>query len=383
MKIVFIGQKGIPTKMGGIERHVEELAVGLAKEGNEVFAYTRPNYTDKDLREYKGVSLISLPTIPTKHLDAIAHTFLACLDVSLRRRVDVIHFHSIGPSLLIWLAKALNPSTPVVATFHAQCYYQKKWGSFARLSLKLGEYFCCKFSDRLITVSKNLREYAKEKYGRSDAVYIPNGVPSYDYVAPKKMRRWGLEKGGYFFYAGRLIRHKGLHFLIEAFEKLNTGKKLVITGDGAYADDYVKEIKNMAKGNKDVIFTGKIDGNDSELAELFSNAFLFVHPTQTEGLSIALLETMSYGVPPLASDIPENIEAIGGAGFFFKNSDVANLARQMQNLSDNPKIVQIKKDIAKKRVLENYSWEEITRNVSDLYKAEALGHGEKAGKENF
>ena len=105
MKIVFIGQKGIPTLMGGIERHVEELTIRLARQGHDVFVYTRPNYTDKNLSEYKGVRLISLPNIATKHLDAISHTLLACIDVSLRRNIDIIHFHSIGPSLLIWLVK--------------------------------------------------------------------------------------------------------------------------------------------------------------------------------------------------------------------------------------------------------------------------------------
>ena len=366
MKIVFIGQKGIPTRIGGIERHAEELAIRLAEKGNEVLVYTRPNYTDKNLKEYKGVKLISLPTIASKHLDAIFHTFLACLDVSLRKDVSVIHFHSIGPCLLIWLAKLFNPFTPVVATFHSQCYRNEKWGFFAKMSLKVGEYFCCKFSDELITVSKNLRDYVWKEYQRK-AIYVPNGVPMYELVSPLKMKKWGLKKNGYFFFAGRLIRLKGVHHLILAFNQIKTNKKLVITGEGEYGDGYAEKLKKMVQGNENIIFTGKIDGTDSELAELFSNAFVFVHPSETEGLSIALLETMSYGVPPLASDIPENIEAVGEAGFFFENLNAEDLASQMQKLEDNPDLVANKREIAKKRVLNNYSWDEVSDSVLDVY----------------
>lgn len=174
MKIYFIGQKGIPAKFGGIERHVEDLSVRLADSGHEVYVYTRPNYTSPELLEYKGVKLISLPNVRTKHLDAITHTAKACVDAA-KREVDIIHFHSIGPSSLIWLVKLLKPKVPIVATFHTKCYLHKKWGILARGYLKFGETMACKFADRTIAVSKSLKKYADNKY-KISAVYIPNGV---------------------------------------------------------------------------------------------------------------------------------------------------------------------------------------------------------------
>ncbi len=164
MKIAIIGQKGIPAVSGGVETHVEELATRLVKNGNEVLAYTRPNYTDRNLKEYKGVKLISLPSISSKNLDAIVHTFLSVLHVVfIERKVDLVHFHSIGPSSLLWLVKILKPTTPVVATFHTQCYVHKKWGRFAQMYLKLGEFVCNKVADEVIVISKTLQQYAQKK----------------------------------------------------------------------------------------------------------------------------------------------------------------------------------------------------------------------------
>src|SRR4030042_6607900 len=104
MKIAFIGQKGIPASLGGVEKHVEEIATRMAKSDHEVFVYARHNYTDKNFKEYKGVKLIHLPNIPTKHLDAISHTFLATLH-ALFQKYDIIHYQAIGPTSLSWIVK--------------------------------------------------------------------------------------------------------------------------------------------------------------------------------------------------------------------------------------------------------------------------------------
>ena len=170
-----------------------------------------------------------------------------------------------------------------------------------------------------------------------------------------------------------MIRHKGLHYLIEAFGKVRTDKKLVISGEGSFTDSYEKELNQLAKNDSRVILTGRLDGSSVELAEMFSNAYVYAHPTESEGLSISLLETMSYGVPPLISDIPENLEAAGNAGFVFKSGDVADLARMLQYLIDNPAEVERKKILGKRRVEKHYDWEMITNNVVAVYRKAQAG----------
>lgn len=364
MKIAFIGQKGIPSISGGVEKHVEDLSVKLVASGHEVIVYTRSNYTPRDKKVYLGVRLISLPTVRTKHLDAIAHTFFAVLHLATRK-VDVIHFHSIGPSLMIWLARLLKPRTPVIATFHTQCYFHKKWGKAARIMLRFGEESLCRFSNQVITISRILKKYADEKHNIK-SVYIPNGTSTPRIINAKEItRRWGLEKNKYVVYIGRLVRHKGIHHAIKAYKKLETDKKLVVVGDGFFTDDYVKELRELAENNDNIIFTGAQSGKIKD--ELFSNAYFFLQPSESEGLSIALLEAMAYGQAVLVSDIPENLEAIGNIGITFKNKDAKDLKNKMEYLFENKAVVEEQRKQGGRHVEKYYNWDNITKAVEEVY----------------
>ena len=364
MKIYFIGQKGIPAKFGGVEKHVEDLSTRLVKAGHEVFVYTRTNYTDKNLKKYRGVNLISLPTFATKHLDAITHTFRACFDLA-KREVDIIHFHSIGPSSLIWLAKLLKPGVPVVFTFHTKCYEHKKWGRLAKMYLKFSELIACRSANKIITISPSLTSYAKSKYG-INSVYIPNGVSLPKTIKANKIKKWGLKKDSYILTVTRLVGHKGVQYLIDAYKKLKTSKKLVIVGDGAYTDNYVKDLKASAEGNKNIIFTGNQVGD--ELAELFSNAYLFVQPSESEGLSIALLEAMSYVRCVLVSDIKENTDVTKNCGFSFKTKNVKSLQLKLIYLLKHPSLVRKYGLLAKAEINKNYNWSKLVVSTIKIYR---------------
>ncbi len=374
MKIYFIGQKGIPAQFGGVEKHVEELSVRLVEAGHEVFVYTRPNYTKPDLTKYRGVNLISLPSISTKNFDAITHTFRACLDV-WRRDADVIHFHSIGPSSLIWLVKLLKPGVPVVSTFHSKCYLHKKWGLFARFYLRLGEKSACNAADFTIAVSKSLTRYVKNRYGR-EICYIPNGAESGKKVGAREIKKWGLENGNYILIVARLIKVKGIQYAIKAFNGLKINKKLVIVGDNVYADRFSDLLKKSAKGNKNIIFTGTQSGRT--LAELFSNAYFFIQSSELEGLSVALLEAMSYGKAVLASDIPENKEALGDAGFTFKSKDANDLGEKIKYILRNRRLLKKKEKLGRVRVKNFYNWDKIAEETITVYKEALLGKNKSA-----
>lgn len=364
MKIFIIGQKGIPAVGGGVETHVDNLAVKLTERGHEVFVYTRYNYSDKRVKKYKGVNLISLPSIPTKNLDAISHTFLACLDFIFRRKADVVHFHSIGPASLIWMIKFFRPRTKIIFTFHSQCYFNTKWGKLAKFYLLLGEIIGCRLADEVIVVSKNLKKYVEEKHKRQ-AKYIPNGVsiPKISNVDEIKTR-WNLEKNSYILSVSRLVRNKGLEYLIKAFNNLNTDKKLVIVGEG----DFGSKLIELANSNKNIIFTGRQSGK--VLNELFSNAALFVQSSEAEGLSISLLEAISFKLPVLISDIDANKEVMGEDSFNFKNKDVNDLRLKLEKflggkLSDN---LEEKTKIIYDKLLQEYNWENIINKIIELYK---------------
>lgn len=369
MKIAFIGQKGIPVKFGGVERHVEELASEIAKSGHEVFVYVRNNYTDKNIKEYKGVKLIHLPSIATKNLDAISHTFLASVH-ALFQDYDVIHYQAIGPSLLSWIVKFFKRKTLLVATFHCQDYYHKKWSWFAQKALRMGEWMICNVPDKTITVSNSLAQYAKDRYGIEPEI-IFNGTRTEKVVDDKFLDKWNLQKGQYAIFVGRLVRHKGAHHLIEAFKKLDreskipSNFKLVIVGDGFYTDDYVNELRDSARNNENIVFTGSLEGE--ELNGIFANANLFVQPSETEGLSISLLEAMSYGVPILMSDIQENLDVAGEVAQSFETNNVSDLKKKLDKLINGKNNPEIDIEGAKRLIENKYNWEIISQKTISLY----------------
>lgn len=374
MKIAFIGQKGIPAKFGGVERHVEELATQMAEQGHQVFAYVRNNYTGKKLKEYRGIKLVYLPSISTKHLDAISHTFLATAH-SLFQGYNVIHYHAIGPSSLSWIIKLLKRKTVLVSTFHCQDYYHQKWGWLARKYLHFSEYVACKIPDKVIVVSKILRAYVLEKYKLS-AELIPNGSKANLNFGNETLGKWKLKERKYILFVGRLIKHKGVHYLIEAFKQMeDTNKvannfKLVIVGDGFYTDDYVKYLKTISEKRDNIIFTGNQTGRD--LDQLFSQAYLFVQPSESEGFSIALLEAMGYGIAPLVSDIKENLEVVEKAGFSFKVKNIDDLKNKLAYLLNKESEVEMMGKKAKKRAEEKFSWESIARKTIQIYRESAI-----------
>jgi glycosyltransferase involved in cell wall biosynthesis len=371
MKIAFIGQKGIPVQSGGVERRVEELSIRMVQMGHEVFVYVRNDYTSQNLKEYRGVKLIHLPSIPTKHLDTISHTFLATWH-AIFKGYDVVHYQAPGPSSLCWLIKIFRPQTALVATFNSRDSQHQKWGFLAKAYLKWGEKIIVTVPDKTIVVSQILKEYAQKKYGR-ETVVINNGSAVIEkpgnYEAIKK---WGLENRRYFLTVSRLVRHKGIHYLIEAFNNLQkSGKipadfKLVIVGDSAFTDDYVKYLKDLSRENAHIVFTGNQNG--LSLARLYSCAYTFVQPSEAEGLSNALLEAMGYGLAPIVSDIEENLLPVGDTGIIFQSKNVADLEEKLLFSLEKKNLLSDLGQKAKARVKFFYDWDRNALETLALYR---------------
>jgi len=360
MKIAFIGQKGIPARNGGVERYVESLATNLIKLNQEVFVYNRSDYLPTKINEFKGVKIINKAYLPGKNCANITHTFLSIIDV-IKRDVDVIHFQGIGPSLLCWLPRILKPKIKIVATLHSFDYGNDKWGGFAKMMLRRGEKIMCRHADEVIVLTIFMRDYIKTKYNR-DAIVIPNGADLYEKNDSDKITEWNLEKDSYILSVSRIIRLKGLQYLIAAFKNLETDKKLVITGDG----EYLNELKKIAGDNQKIIFTG--NQSDKTLDQLYANAYLFVQSSEMEGLSISLLEAMAHKAPCLVSDISANLEVINGCGYNFKVNNLADLKNQISELLNKPEEIKIKANLAYKRVKDFYSWSKIAEEVLEIYK---------------
>lgn len=359
MKIAMIGLKGIPALHGGIERHVQELSARLAARGHEVTVYGRRHYTGA-APSVPGIDLRILPSINTKHLDAWTHTLLATAD-AIPRGFDVYHYHALGPATLAVFPRLAG--RPVVVTVHGLDWQRDKWGRLAAAYLKMGEWAAARIPHRTVVVSRELQRYFLRRYGRR-TTYIPNAValpgePRFD-----DLKAFGLEPGRYLLTVGRLVPEKGIRDLLEAYRGVKTDLPLVIVGDDADGR-YVAELKRGA--DERVRFVGYVYG--PPLAAFFAGSYLYIQPSTLEGLSIALLEAMSYGAAALASDIAANVEALGDAGFYFPAGDVAALRTQLEKLLAAGDTLRARGLAAQARAAGLYSWEEVARRTEAVYEA--------------
>jgi glycosyltransferase involved in cell wall biosynthesis len=303
MRIAMIGLRGIPATYGGVERAVEELSAQLVDRGHEVTVYARSAYSNTDVREHRGVRVVHLPQVNTKHLEAASHSAVAMAHALATRQFDVIHLHATGPGALSPLARLAG--TPTVVTVQGLDWRREKWGPAARTVLQLAAACSARFPNRTIVVSRELKRYFAERHG-ADAVYIPNGVneepeegtPPQPDLAPDR----------FVLFLGRLVPEKHVHTLIRAYSRVEGDLPLVIAGPDSHSPDYLAELRTLAARDPRVRLLGPQYGSDK--AWLMRNALAFVQPSSIEGLPIALLEALAAGRYPIVSSIPENLEPV-------------------------------------------------------------------------
>jgi len=359
LKILIFGIKGLPLPAGA-EYVVEEVGSRLAAKGHDVFVYVRPHFTPRSENEYRSMKLIHLPSIATKNLDAITHSFLASF-AAIGKRPDIIHIHSTGNSIFAFHPRIFG--IPTIATSHGLDWKRKKWGKFAQTYLKFTDYSITHFPTTTTAVSLNLQHYYEEKFHRP-VIYIPNGVNPAQRERADEIRKLGLKGDDYILFAARLVPEKGAHYLIEAYNTLdNPKKKLIIAGDSIYGDTYAEKLKNNI--NKNILFPGFVKGK--LLRELFSNAYIYVLPSEIEGLSTGLLEAMNYENCVLVSDIKENQEAIGDEGFTFVSRSVEDLRLKLDYLINHPSVVKEYRKMAATSVRDRYDWDNVTKSYEKLY----------------
>lgn len=378
MRIAMIGAKGIPATVGGIERHVEELSARLAASGFDVTVYARPWYTGRapwSEHTVRGVRVVVLPSVLTKHLDAISATFLATLR-AIRERHDVYHFHGVGPALLSFLPRMFDPSARVVATFHCVDRRHAKWGWVARLILAAGERAACVFPHETIAVGESLAAYCRARH-RAEVTWIPNGVATPS-VVPASVARHVLQTHGlaprrYLLVVARFVPHKGIHTAIAAFRELLRERpglgdlQLAVVGDSAFTDAYRDELILAAGGDARVRFLGPVHG--SALQILFAHGLAFIHASTSEGLPIVVLEAAVSGCLPVVSDIPEHreiIDRIGGC--MFRVGDVRHLRTVLEVVVGCAASLPGAGDAVRTATQRTYDWDTIAARTAERYR---------------
>ncbi len=366
LKLAVIGTRGFPDVQGGVESHCENLYPRLAQMGIDIAVFTRKPYIDNLSRtEWQGIKFVHVWAPKKKSLEAIVHTSLALVKARMMG-FRYVHFHAIGPALLVPLARLLGMH--VIFTHHGPDYLRAKWGRLAKFVLQTGEYAGARYANRIIAISKGIQTHIKEKFNRQ-AYYIPNGlsVPAIDNDI-SFLQQINVKPRKYIFSAARFVPEKALDELILAYlksQKQNPNDwKLVIAGDADHETDYSKKLKKLAYSSDGVILTGFVTGQP--LRQLFANAGLFVLPSYYEGLPIALLEAISYKLPVLVSDIPQHQELNLPHNRYFKTGDIDALTEKLIFWTSQSSAMDEKLSLRIKQIIQEYSWDNAARQTFNV-----------------
>ena len=370
MKIDFLVVKDL-TKGGGIETYTRAVGRRLVERGHDVTVYSTGGASDKP-SVLDGMKIVWIPAVKPGWAEKPAGALMAAWLQAWSRRPDLIHLHSVAAGATASVLRLRN--TPCVIQMHGIEWMRSRWSKTASNVLKTMEEMSVRFGDALTAVSKTQCDYFARTYG-AWCDYIPTAVESKQRVPADTILQLGLAPQQYVLFAARLVPEKGAHYLIPAFRRLQTPFKLVIAGDGSSSPGYLRTLKDLASGDSRIMFLGDVRGR--QLEELFSHARVFAQPSELEGLSIGLLEAMSYGLPCVASDIPANKEVVGDAGLLFRSQDIDDLTANLAAVLRDRNIAPLLGEAARRRVETLFSWEPVVDDLEDLYARVVSMHAEK------
>lgn len=362
-EIYMFGFRGFPGVQGGIETHAEHLAPQLVRLGHDVTACFRSPYVGAECGSgWNGVKLLRLWTVRNTYFEAILHSVVCALVAGLHRP-KVVHVHGVGPALVTPLLRLLG--LRVVVTHHGEDYNREKWGWAARTILKIGESMGMRFANKRIAISRTIEKLIAAKYGKPCDV-IPNGVVLPEIpAAADKIAALGLEPGRYVLSVGRLVPEKRQLDLLCAFVSADLpGWKLAIVGKIDHQNEYADRLSNEAAQHENVVMAGFHSGES--LQQLYAHAGLFVLPSSHEGLPLALLEALSYGVPVLVSDIQPNLEVVDHAAHTFRVGNVEDLKNQMSALA-GARLTRAEREVQRRENIRRYDWTDIALRTSAAY----------------
>lgn len=369
MRIAFFGSRGIPACYSGFETFVEQLAVRLAKRGHKVTVYNRVPFNKYREKDYQGVRIVCLPTIPAKITDTIVHTGLS-VGHALFQDIQIAYFCGVGNSLLSFVPKLRGAKTLV--NVDGADFERAKWSGFARWWLRKSESWAARLADVVVADNGTIRKRYQELYG-VDAALIPYGsnVVKTD-PGSAWLEKYGLKPGDYFLYVSRLTPENAADLTMEAYLESGSHLPLVVIGDAPYQSEFIAKLKAISAQSRNIIMTGFLFGDAYQQLSFHARAFIL--PTAIDATRPVLLDQMGFANCIIARDTPGNLEVIGGAGLTFQHAaPKATLAAAIRRVSENPDEARALGLRAQERVAAHYDWDVICGQYEALFEKMLAG----------
>lgn len=357
MRLAILGIRGIPANYGGFETFAEELSTRLVTRGHDVTVYCRPHYVPATLKEFKGVRLVSLPTIRHKYLDTIVHTALSAVHAATQQFEAVLVCNAANALVSVLPRLA---GTAVALNVDGLERRRKKWNALGRLWYLASERLATMMPNAIVTDAKVIERYYRQRY-QCDSTFIPYGCVVGRHASTDVLQRFGLRPGQYVLYVSRLEPENNAHAVIAGFNRSKLDKKLAVVGDAPYAREYKDHLREIAGPH--VVFTGGVYGDGYR--QLQSHAFVYVHATEVGGTHPALVEAMGFGNCVIVNDVPENREVVSDAGLYFEAQSPDTLSAQLERLERDTALVERLRAASGARAAATFSWDRVT----DAYEA--------------
>ncbi|MEW6407246.1 MAG: glycosyltransferase family 4 protein [Patescibacteria group bacterium] len=382
MKIIFVSDAVYPYFVGGREKRLYEISKRLVEYGHEVHIFTMKWWKGASAKIENGVVLHGVCKLKSIYTEkerrrSLWQAFYFGIKVFfplLREKFDIFdadqipYFHLIFCKIVCLLKRK-----KLIVTWH-EVWGKEKWfdylGKFKGFFSYWIEKLAVKMPDRIIAVSDTTAERLRKilKIKKEKIIVIPNGI---NIEEINKAPRANLKSDCIF--AGRLIKHKNVDYLIKAIkiikQKYKPNIKCIIIGDGPEKEELKKQTKNLDLENN-IKFLGFL-GNQLDVFSYFKTSQVFVSPSTNEGFGITVLEANACGLPAVVINHPDN--ATRDLIIENKNGYVVNL--NINEIAE--KIIDILKNIElwNERIgnhaiiLKKYSWDNLAKNILSIYQS--------------
>jgi glycogen synthase len=393
MRICLVSIVGYPHGIGGMQDHTCDLARGLAAAGHDVEVVTaaHPEGLTEEIRD--GV-LWRFVAGPPHHMDRRwMRESTAAVEAAHRDRpFDVVHGQ--GSSALGLLCRGFHRTTPFVGMFHgnfaslarasagralvrrtplAVAREAKLLVSLGRDHFPHGNWYRFRACEVIVPSRQQLADTRRSHLLRPDRVHVvPNGVDAARFSpGPSRRAELGLPEGLLFVCVGRLNHEKGFHHAVHAVAALaeaGLDARLAIVGDGEERERLARLAAEVGVGDR-VVLAGR-QSPDGVAAYLVSaDAFLF--PTEREEAApLVLPQAMASGLPVVASSIggiTEVVDRPDENGILVPPGDTEALGAAMARLAHDAELRRRLGAEARRRVLEEYTLELMTRRTLEVY----------------
>jgi len=351
VNVAILGTRGVPAAYGGFETLAEELGARLAERGHRVTVYGRSAFIDPSLDGYRGMRLVVLPAIASKHLETVSHTFLSAVHAFWQGYDAVLLCNAANAPMIRLLQLG---GTPVAINVDGIERKRRKWGAAARLYYLVCERLAALMSNALITDAEVIRRYYRRAYGTASKM-IAYGGDLEPPVGSDVLASFGLDAGEYLLYVSRFEPENNPDRIAGAYSRVPGSRRLVMVGGAPYAPGLTRRVRDLADDR--VLLPGAIYGDGYR--QLLFGCRLYIHATEVGGTHPALVEAMGAGRPVLYYDTPENREAAGDAGLRFRFTGGDAFEKVLtQVVDDDAKLAELGAR-SRRRVAQRYRWSDI------------------------